>query len=178
MQKIHLNFASVKPMAASWQSLILWLLALGLASILWLSYQHNQARIALLQQQAAAHTSPRPMAADPAIEEKLKLAMQTQQALDVPWMPMLAALETVKAANPNVHLLSISPNKNRAEIKLNGEATAFADITHLLDDLRANKAFGDAALVNQHLEQDDDKKSQLTYVFEINLSWRLASEQL
>ncbi|MEQ1767830.1 MAG: PilN domain-containing protein, partial [Methylotenera sp.] len=84
--------------------------------------------------------------------------------------PMLAALETVKLANPQIAILSISPNKNRAEIKLTGQTAEFSDLTHFLDALRTNSHFSDAVLVSQHLEDDQAK---LLYVFDINLVWRI-----
>lgn len=102
--------------------------------------------------------------------DKLKLAQQTQQQLDLPWMQMLKALETVKASNPHIAILSISPNKNRAEIKLTGQTAEFSDITSFLDALRTNNSFTDAVLVSQHLADDQAK---LLYVFEVNLGWRV-----
>ncbi|MDI1299758.1 hypothetical protein [Methylotenera sp.] len=108
--------------------------------------------------------------ASPAMQDKLKLAQLTQQQLDLPWMQMLKALETVKTANPHIAILSISPNKNRAEIKLTGQTSDFSDLTNFLDALRTNSSFNDAVLVSQHLEDDQAK---LLYVFEVNLGWRV-----
>ena len=157
-------------------SLIFFVATLTLATFLWLSYQQTQLKIDILQQQRVANINANATdKPDPVIEEKLMLAHQTQQQLNLPWMPMLTALEMVKKANPNIALLNISPNKNRAEIKLIGEATDFADITRLLNDLRINTAFNDAVLVSQHLEQEDAKNGQkkLIYVFEMNVGWRI-----
>ena len=105
-------------------------------------------------------------------QEKTSLNLtlnKAQKNLNTPWLAMLAALEAVKANNPHIELTNISPNKDRAEIKLIGEAAAFGEITQLLNDLRTNPAFSDAVLLSQHVEQD---AANLIYVFELNIGWR------
>jgi Cu/Ag efflux protein CusF len=175
-QNLQLDFASKVQASTQFVDLILLVTALTLAVFLWVSYQQTQLKINTLQQQYAANQNINStVKPDPVTEEKLMLAHQTLQQLNLPWMPMLTALEMVKKANPNIALLNISPNKNRAEIKLIGEATDFADITRLLNGLRINEAFNDAVLVSQHLEQEDTKNGQkkLIYVFEMNVGWRI-----
>lgn len=174
-KKTQLDFSGKTQAKTKLSDVILLLGTISLAAYLWISHQQTQAQISALQQQAKAGLEARPsVRPDPEMEGNLKFALQAQQRLNLPWMPALSALEAVKKANPNIEFLSISPNKNRAEIKLNGEAATFADITHFLDDLRANAAFSDALLVSQHLEQDADKpKPQVIYVFEINVGWRI-----
>jgi hypothetical protein len=174
-QKIQLDFAAKTHANTALGDLILLLGAIFLAIFLWINYQQTQTKINLLQQQADlpvdAYSSKK---LDPALADNLALAQQSQLQLNLPWMPTLAALEAVKKTNPSIQLLNISPNKNRAEIKLSGETATFANIAHFIDDLRANPAFTDAVLISQHLEQDADKpKSSLVYVFEINLGWRV-----
>ena len=176
MQKIQLNFVGGRQNRASWWDLVLLLAVIVLTGFLLNCYQETKTQINLLQQKTEANPELVPrVALDLALEGSLKYAQQVQQQLNLPWMSMLTALEEVKKSNPNIHLLGIGPIKDRAEIKLNGEAMKFTDITHFLDELRANKVFSDAALVSQHLEQDDSIKSQdkLIYVFEIKLDWRL-----
>lgn len=149
------------------------LLACGLAAVLWWGYHHLQAQVNQLQQNGQAVAQPSRVF-DAGLIEESNLAKQTQQKLNLPWMPMLSALEKVKQNNPAIQLMRISPNPSRGEIKLNGEAATFADITQLLTDLRAAPAFSDAVLVNQHLEQDADKPaSPPIVVFEMNIGWRL-----
>lgn len=174
-QKIQLDFSGKTRTKTKLVDVILLLGIISLAAFLWINHQQTQAQISALQQQVETSLETRPSTRpDSVIEDKLKFALQAQQQLNLPWMPALSALEAVKKANPNIEFLSISPNKSRAEIKLNGEAATFADITHFLDDLRANAAFSDALLVSQHLEQDADKpKPQVIYVFEINVGWRI-----
>jgi hypothetical protein len=140
-------------------------------SFLYTQYQHTTEQIRLEVNQAQTKFAARPYVnAAPDIQDKLELAQQTQQQLDLPWMQMLKALETVKVANPNIDILSISPNKNRAEIKLTGQTAEFSDLTAFLDALRTNSNFSDAVLVSQHLA---DEQAKLLYVFEINLAWRI-----
>lgn len=169
--KINLNFASnAQPKASLWAWLGL-LVGLVLLALLLLQYQAAQVNIQQLEALSSQNAiAPMRTIVDPLLDDQLKFAAIAQQQLNLPWLPMLAALEAVKAENPNIELLNISPNKSRAEIKLTGEAEVFSDITKLLDDLRINPAFTDAVLLNQHLEQD---KSKLLYVFEINIGWRI-----
>ena len=173
--KINLDFAEspqINNGLWTWGILTIALLAM---TLLYTQYQHTSKKISeqisLAETRAQSESTIKPnLTAAPAIQDKLKLAQQTQQQLDLPWMQMLKALETVKTANPNIAILSISPNKNRAEIKLTGQTAEFSDLTNFLDALRTNSSFTDAVLVSQHLEDDQAK---LLYVFEVNVGWRV-----
>jgi len=173
--KINLNFAENAQLNNSswtWGILAIALLAM---TLLYMQYQDTSKKISeqisLAENKAQSEGSRKhSLAAAPAMLDKLKLSQQTQQQLDLPWMQMLKALETVKTANPNIAILSISPNKNRAEIKLTGQTAEFSDITLFLDALRTNSSFTDAVLISQHLADDQAK---LLYVFEVNLGWRV-----
>lgn len=173
--KINLDFTENTPLNNSswtWGVLAIALLALAL---LYTQYQVTSKKIneqiELTENKTQSEGKAKPyLAAALAMQDKFKLAQQTQQQLDLPWMQMLKALETVKIANPNIAILSISPNKNRAEIKLTGQTSDFSDLTNFLDALRTNSSFSDAVLVSQHLEDDQAK---LLYVFEVNLGWRV-----
>jgi hypothetical protein len=149
------------------------LLACGLAAVLWWGYQHQQTQVSHLQQNGQSVAQPSRIF-DTTLIEETNLVRQTQQRLNLPWMPMLSALEKVKQNNPAIQLVRINPNPSLSEIKLSGEAATFADITQLLTDLRAALTFSDAVLVNQHLEQDADKPAlPPIVVFEINVGWRI-----
>jgi len=173
--KINLDFAEKTQLnntSWTWGILAIALLAM---TFLYTQYQGTSKKISeqirLAENKARSEDARKPnLAAAPAMLDKLKLAQQTQQQLDLPWMQMLKALETVKASNPHIAILSISPNKNRAEIKLTGQTAEFSDITSFLDALRTNNSFTDAVLVSQHLADDQAK---LLYVFEVNLGWRV-----
>jgi len=173
--KINLDFAEntqLNNTLWTWVVLAVTLLAMAL---LYTQYQDTNKKISdqinLAESRAQSKSIAKPnLAAAPAMQDKLRLAQQTQQQLDLPWMQMLKALETVKLANPNIAILGISPNKSRAEIKLTGQTAEFSDLTNFLDALRNNSNFTDAVLVSQHLEDDQAK---LLYVFELNLGWRV-----
>lgn len=170
-KKVNLDFAEksyINTNMWAWCLLMAALLAVG---FLYTQYQHTTEKIKQAEAKVQLSTLAKPnLSVVPELEDKIKLAQQTQHQLNLPWMQMLAALETVKAANPHIALLNISPNKSRAEIKITGETAQFSDITHFLDDLRTNASFTDAVLVSQHLEDD---QSKLLYVFEISLGWHI-----
>ena len=173
--KVNLDFAEnpqINNTFWTWGILAIALLAM---TLLYTQYQDTNKKISeqinLAENQVQSNNNAKPsLAAAPAMQDKLRLAQQTQQQLDLPWLQMLKALETVKLANPNIAILSISPSKNRAEIKLTGQTAEFSDLTNFLDALRNNSNFTDAVLVSQHLEDDQAK---LLYVFELNLGWRV-----
>ncbi|NOU25059.1 MAG: PilN domain-containing protein [Methylotenera sp.] len=169
--KINLDFSEKSQTNHSFSAWGLLAIALLAASFLYSQYQQTTKQIILAESKIPVTLATKPnLSSTSASEEKIKLAQQVQRQLDLPWMPMLAALETVKLANPQIAILSISPNKNRAEIKLTGQTAEFSDLTHFLDALRTNSHFSDAVLVSQHLEDDQAK---LLYVFDINLVWRI-----
>ncbi|MES2501717.1 MAG: hypothetical protein V4545_03850 [Pseudomonadota bacterium] len=176
-----LNFASKafqRPSLWAWLLLMSSLFAL---LMLWQQYQHiktdvDQAKISLISQQTQplhgiALTNHKNQQANIEQEnQSLNLTLnKAQKNLNTPWLAMLAALENIKNHNPHIELTNISPNKDRAEIKLKGEAAEFSEITQLLNDLRTNPAFNDAVLLSQHVEQD---AANLIYVFELNIGWR------
>ncbi len=172
-----LNFASApqqKPGIWAWMLLLLSLFTL---LQLWQEYQQlrltvNHAQAKLINHQSKpldAMTLSRQKIQQADLQQANQYASKVQQYLNTPWLAMLGALEAVKSNNPHIDLTDISPNKDRAEIKLKGEAAAFSDITKLLNDLRSNPAFNDALLLSQHVEQD---AANLIYVFELNIGWR------
>jgi hypothetical protein len=145
------------------------------AILFWQQYQQNKQKITQSQQIVSKGLPTKPIAKiDSALAEKKALAVQAQKALNLAWMPMLNAFETVKKNNTDIKVVQLSPNKNRAEIKLKGETNDFGNLPKFLDDLRANAAFSDAVLTSHHLELEADKpKASPIVVFEINVGWQL-----
>jgi GspL periplasmic domain len=145
------------------------------AILFWQQYQQNKQQITQSQQIVSKGLPTKPSAKiDSAVTEKKSLAVQAQKALNLAWMPMLNAFETVKKNNADIKVVQLSPNKNRAEIKLKGETNDFGNLPKFLDDLRANAAFSDAVLTSHHLELEADKpKAPPIVVFEINVGWQL-----
>lgn len=175
MKNLDLDYAvSLKPYSI-WLRLILLLAALLLAAGLSMRYQQLQSQLQAKQIETATnYTEKKPVVSSPQLDETLQFAWATQQNLNFPWLKMLSAIETVKAQHANIDLLSVTPNKARAEIMLTGEAKSFDDITQLLNDLKASPTFGDAVLVNQHLVEElqkGEKNGVLIYTFSLKLNW-------
>ena len=175
-----LNFDSKPYQRPSLRAWLLLLSSLFALLTLWQQYQQlkivaDAAQASLMNQQtqplnAMALTNHKNQQVNVQQENQfLNLNLnKAQKNLNTPWLAMLAALERIKSQNPHIELTNISPNKDRAEIKLKGEAAAFSDITQLLNDLRTNPAFSDAVLLSQHVEQE---AANLIYVFELNIGW-------
>lgn len=176
MKNLDLDYAvSLKPYPL-WFRILLLLAALLLAVGFSVRYQQLQSQV-VAQQAVAAQSDAAPKAAanNPQLDETLNYAWATQQNLNFPWLKMLSALEAVKMQHPNIELISVTPNKAKSEIMLAGEAKSFDAITQLLNTLKANPVFGDAALVNQHLVEKvsaGKKNSDLIYIFSLKLNWR------
>lgn len=173
MNTIRLNFAPSSNAASLLGSLLL-MAVLGVMAFVYVKQQALTEAIAaktqILQPLSRVSHTQAQASLDKVLADNTQLAQTVQQQLNVPWMAMLAGLEQMKKANPNIDLLSISPNKQRASIALTGEAATFAEITQWLDALRAYPAFGDAVLLNHHLEQD---ATHVVYVFEVQVGWRI-----
>jgi hypothetical protein len=172
-----LNFASKPYQRPSLWAWLLLLSSLFALLTLWQQYQHikadvDKAQIRLISQQtqpldAKALTNQKTQQLN--AQQESRSLNKVQKNLNTPWLAMLGALEAVKSNNPPISITNISPNKDRAEIKLKGEAAAFSEITQFLNDSRTNPAFYDAVLLSQHVEQD---AANLIYVFELNIGWR------
>lgn len=178
-QTLSLNFLNKTNSKASVGGMLLLASASFLAAFTWWHVLQLKADYALLQQQnnisqLVDFNAKQGQRVDSTDMDQVKSATVVQQYLNTPWMPMLAALEAVKSQHPDVLITTISPNNSRGEIKLNGEANTFAQITQFLNQLRDNPTFSDAALVSQHLEQEADKPNKAPIiVFEVMIGWRL-----
>jgi hypothetical protein len=176
MNNLDLDYAVAHKSYPMWLKLALLATAWILASSVFIYYRQLQSQLQSRQTVAANVGVQKPAAINPQLDETLNYAWQTQQNLNFPWLKTLSALETVKAKHANIDLLSVTPNKAKAEIMLTGEAKSFDDITQLLNDLKTNPAFGDAVLVNQRLLEEltpGAKKGVLIYTFSLKLNWRL-----
>lgn len=190
MQK-SLYFLKRTPLFASVLDGVLLLLALSVAVYCVVQNQRLDAHIAAQAAKSQATQLSNPtVSVAPDLQSKLDAALAVQTALNMPWLPMLNTLEDIKRANPGVKLLSIEPNKNRAEIRIKGETTEFEHITHLIEALSKVPAFKEVTLLNQHIEQSINENQQSSgdsasvadstadaglnvYVFEISMGWRL-----
>lgn len=175
MKNLDLDYAlNLKPYPI-WLRLALLLAALLLAAGVLSYHQKLQSQLQAKKAQSANNIVQKPAASNPQLDETLNYAWATQQNLNFPWLKMLSAIEAVKTQHANIDLLSVTPNKAKAEITLTGEAKSFDDITQLLNDLKASPTFTDAVLVNQRLIEElqkGAKKGVLIYSFSLKLSWR------
>lgn len=84
-------------------------------------------------------------------------AKQTAESLNFPWMQTLNALERAQQAQPSIHLLSVTPNRNRREITLLGETDNFDHLTGYLTTLQQATLFSDAVLQQQQIDENGQK---------------------
>lgn len=159
-------------------------LALALLVIAFCYYRFTvlqQATEAAQAKEQISQTHTRLYAVDEHAKRNLELAQAVQADLNLPWMDMLNAIETIKKQTPKVEFISIDPNKKRSEIRIKGEAKQFEQITQLIELLSKTPIFSDVALLNQHVEQvDGEVPSDLessefgnVYVFEISMRWHV-----
>ncbi len=175
MRNLDLDYAlNLKPYPI-WLRLTLLLAALLLAAGVYSYHQQLQFQWQEKQTDVTNNVVQKPVISNPQLDETLNYAWATQQNLNFPWLKMLSAIEAVKTQHANIDLLSVTPNKAKAEIMLTGEAKSFDDITQLLNDLKASPTFTDAVLVNQRLVEElqkGAKKGVLIYTFSLKLGWR------
>jgi Fimbrial assembly protein (PilN) len=176
MKNLDLDYAIALKPYSIWLRLALLLASLLLAAGVVRYYQQLQSQLQIKQAAADIYKVQQPVASNPQLNETINYAWATQQNLNFPWLKMLSALELVKAQHANIDVLSVTPNRAKGEIMLTGEAKSFDEITQLLNDLKANPAFGDAVLMNQHLIEElqkGAKKGVLIYTFSLKLNWQI-----
>lgn len=167
MRTADMNFIETRRYLLPWTMLLL--AGAALAAML-LYYQSLQNRIAALQQAQPTVLSQPSQALTPTLQYAYQNAQQTRNALNVPWLQTLAALEAVQSRNPGIYLLSMQPNRAKAEILLNGEARDFAALNQYLIALQQQALFTDATLLNQRLVVSETVNDKLG--FTISVTWR------
>jgi len=176
MRKLDLDYAVAAQPYPLWIRLGLMLSAIALIVMTVLCYQLMQQE--LVQQQAALSANDavqQRQAERPQSDEVIAYATKTQRRLNYPWLQLFSDLEGVKQQHATINLLNIVPNKAKSEMRLEGEAKSFNDITRLLNDLKSHEAFEDAVLVNQYLVEPDspsENNGQPLYTFKLLLNWR------
>ncbi len=177
MRNLDLDYAvTVRPYPL-WIRLALLLLAIVAIAALFSCYQSlesemNTYQAGLTDQQSQELVSGNNLA----LNEAMSHAIKTQQDLSYPWLALFSNLEAIKQAHKHIDLLNVIPNKAKSEMRLEGEAKSFDEITHFLNDLKADKAFEDAVLVNQYLVEPEslsENNGQPLYTFNLLLKWRI-----
>jgi len=179
MRILDLDYAVTAKPYPIWVRFGLLLLGILAAVILGLYYQSLDATLASYQIEASAQDSqsqqqPVMQSADFDLGEAVMFAKQTQQSLNYPWLELLSHLAEIKQAHEDIAFLNVEPNKARSEMRVEGEAKSFNDITNLLNALKADAEFKDAILVNQYLvepESIDENNGQPLYTFNLLLKW-------
>lgn len=173
MKRLQLDFSAYRPRQRRLAGTLAALLAGALIVVLLLQYRAISARIA--QHEAAAQAA-RPLltgiTAQPseAQQRELTLALAAQRVLNLPWEPLLAALE--QAQGDKVHLLALQPIPLRGELVLSGEAESFKALMDYLQQLRAQPVFAEVTLVNQRQLADD---GQHRLAFTLAAEWKAGS---
>ena len=78
-----------------------------------------------------------------------QLALSVAEALNTPWLEMLAALEDVKQQHPDVYVKTILPDARKGEIFISGEVKKLGDFLRYLDALNAQTMFTDSLPISQ-----------------------------
>lgn len=109
-------------------------------------------------------------ARDPLLLAEEKQAREAGSALNMPWNPLLGALEHVQSVSSGIHLLSVQPNPAKGEVMLGGEAENFSTLMDYVKALRAQAQFSDVVLVNQRLTEEAESQTRLA--FTLQAQWK------
>jgi hypothetical protein len=172
MKRLQLDFSPYRPRQRRLAGTLAALLAGALIVGSLLQYRAISARIA---QHEAATQAAKPLlsiSAQPseAQQRELTLALAAQRVLNLPWEPLLAALE--QAQGGKVQLLALQPIPLRGELVLSGEAENFKALMDYLQQLRALPVFAEVTLVNQRQLADD---GQHRLAFTLAAEWKAGS---
>jgi hypothetical protein len=85
--------------------------------------------------------------------------------LNVPWTNLLASLETVSQKNPDIHLLSITPDVRQHEVLLSGQVSSLDKLLGYISALQAQSEFDYVWPLSQQTEGD-------SLQFTLALEWR------
>ncbi len=157
MKKLDLDYAvSVKPYPLAFR-LGLLMLAVVSAIMMVVCYRALQSELGNYQAAAAAEKNAKQVTTSvrPELTDAINHANSVRESLAYPWLTLFSSLEAIKSEHAKVDLLKVVPNKARSEVRVEGEAKSFDEITYLINDLKSNKAFEDAILVNHYLVEPD-----------------------
>lgn len=175
MKKLDLDYAVGAKPYPIWMRLGLLLLAIASATMMMRCYQSLQTELAAHQGHISAlESQQKPVKNDAQLNEAIAYAKKTQLSLNYPWLQLLSRLEGIKQSHPNIDFLNVVPNKTKSEMRLEGEAKSFDEITNLLIDLKADATFRDAVLVNQYLVEPEsltENNGKPLYTFNLLLKW-------
>lgn len=120
---------------------------------------HNEKLNTNIQRlEAVANTSDNTLSImpNPALNETLALARETEGNLNIEWVKLLGALEQAQLDNRNIALTNINPNRYKQEVLLLGQANDFDLITRYIKSLESNALLSDVTLLKQSIDTDSD----------------------
>jgi len=152
-QSLDLDFAvQCKPYAALWS----WLIAACFGLLLIFAIIHVKqlkTELAAKSEAAGIQSKSAKKRLSPSLQHSIRLAHQTQHALNTPWNDMLGALEKAQATTPKMRLLSVQPNPKKAEIIVTGIVDDFDVVADYIAELKRQPIFEDAVLKRQQWEE-------------------------
>lgn len=105
-----------------------------------------------------------------AFRQQVQATGKAISRLATPWGELYSTLES--SIDESVSLLAISPNAEKGELRLNGEAKDFAALRSYLQRLSDSGTLTDVRLLRQEVKQSD---AQRPILFSIVATWRKAS---
>lgn len=177
MTKVDLDFSRVAKLYPAWFRVGLLLFgAMIVVAMLWRYFSiKNELESRYLNNIHSRQSSQAMNESHVVAEVTMRYANETNQSLRLPWLIMFSALEEVKQAHSNISLLQVIPDKARAEVRLQGEAKKFAQITRFLNALKAHPRFQEVVLLNQYLVLPDsslENNGNPIYTFSLQLKWQ------
>lgn len=104
------------------------------------------------------------------LQSQMAAAAKAVDRLATPWGALYGSLED--SVDDTVTLLAISPNVEKSEVHLNGEAKDFTALRAYIKRLGESQTLGDVRLLAQEVKQSD---AQRPIVFSIVAAWRKTS---
>jgi hypothetical protein len=175
MQHLALDFTKSAPRYNAVVVVCLFLCVALITAFFVLQQQQLSNEIArITRQKTGVQVAGIPAKSSPDLERKISATHQTLRALNMPWEPMLSALEQAQQENPNIKLLSIQPKPEKGEVVISGVAPEFDALVKYLNSLRLQPGLGDAVLLNQHWEQNggaENAAGQDKLMFNLAVVW-------
>jgi Tfp pilus assembly protein PilN len=162
---------------AGWLLLFVGVAVTGAAVLDWQAASEEAARWAAKAEhwqsmaKRAGHSGHEAVDGDAAaLRPQVAAAAKAITRLSTPWGALYRSLEG--SVDDSVSLLAISPNAEKGEVRLNGEAKDFAVLRGYLQRLSESGTLTDVRLLGQEVKQND---AQRPIVFSIVATWRQAS---
>ena len=158
MQRLELDFqnpANPPRKTAAWA-----LLAVGLAMLIEMSVSYDRLQNEREAMNREIRTSgirldvtKKDTGDRPFIDKDFAQARRIIDRLSIPWDTFFAGIESV--SNINVAILSIEPDMQSGQLRVEGEARDYAAVLTLVARLRTTKPFSEVFLLRHEIKRDD-----------------------